>query len=275
MGAEDTPPMVAVVGGRRSVPESETESESESESESAFEGRRGGWRHAGYHLHVRLSVIIPTWCEAAAIEAQVAHARSVGDEVIVADGGSPDGTAEAAAQAGANVVPAPKGRGRQLRAGAAVATGDVLLFLHADTTLAEGARAAIERSVADPAVVGGNFLLRFDPPDLWARVFDTANDLRRRALAIYYGDSAIFVRRSVYDAIGGYRDQPLMEDFDLVQRMEEAGPTAYIRDVIAWSSARRFRDAPVATLASWALVQGLYSAGVPATWLARLYADRR
>ena len=224
---------------------------------------------------MRLSVIIPTWCEADRIAAHVGHARSVGDEVLVADGGSPDGTAERAREAGARVVRCGKGRGRQLRAGAAAATGDVLIFLHADTTLARGARVAIERRLADPSVVGGNFLLRFDPPDRWGRLFDTANDLRRRALRIYYGDSAIFLRRTTYDAIGGFRDQPLMEDFDLVRRMEAAGSTAYIRDVIAWSSARRFRRAPVMTLASWALLQGLYSVGVPAHWLARMYPDRR
>lgn len=224
---------------------------------------------------MELSVIIPTWCEAGAIGAQVAYARSIGEEVIVADGGSPDGTAERAAAAGARVVRTAKGRGRQLRQGAAEARGDVLLFLHADTTLEAAAREAIEAHLANPAVVGGNFLLRFDPPDLWARVFDTANDLRRRVLAIYYGDSAIFVRRSVYQAIGGFRDQPLMEDFDLVKRMEAAGPTAYIREVRAWSSARRFRDAPLKTLAIWALVQGLYSAGLSAERLARLYEDIR
>jgi len=220
-------------------------------------------------------VIIPTWCEADAIAAQVRHARRIGDEVIVVDGGSSDDTAEQARAAGARVVTSPKGRGRQLREGAAAAKGDVLLFLHADTTLEHGARDAIEGVLADRAVVGGNFLLRFDPPDLWGRVFDTANDLRRRALAIYYGDSAIFVRRSVYDAIGGFRDQPLMEDFDLVKRMEAAGLTAYIREVRAWSSARRFRDAPVKTLATWALVQGLYSAGMSAEALAKLYEDIR
>ncbi len=220
-------------------------------------------------------MIIPTWCEAGAIGAQVRHARTIGDEVVVADGGSPDGTADRARAAGARVVVSPKGRGKQLGEGAAVARGDVLLFLHADTTLETGARRAIDRALADPAVVGGNFLLRFDPPDRWGRVFDTANDLRRRALAIYYGDSAIFVRRTVYDAIGGFRDQPLMEDFDLVKRMEASGPTAYIREVRAWSSARRFRDAPVRTLATWALVQGLYSAGLSPDLLARLYADIR
>lgn len=220
-------------------------------------------------------MIIPTWCEADAIAAQVRHARRIGDEVIVVDGGSSDDTAEQARAAGARVVTSPKGRGRQLREGAAAAKGDVLLFLHADTTLEHGARDAIEGVLADRAVVGGNFLLRFDPPDLWGRVFDTANDLRRRALAIYYGDSAIFVRRSVYDAIGGFRDQPLMEDFDLVKRMEAAGLTAYIREVRAWSSARRFRDAPVKTLATWALVQGLYSAGMSAEALAKLYEDIR
>lgn len=222
-----------------------------------------------------LSVVIPTWLEAGRIGALVAHARTWADEVVVADAGSPDGTADVAAAHGARVVLAPRGRGPQLRAGADAATGDVLLFLHADVEVRGDARAAIDAALADPGVVGGNFLLRFAPDGAYARVFTWCNDWRRRLLRIYYGDSGIFVRRDAYAALGGFPDLPVFEDYELVRRMERRGRTAYIRDVELHASARRFADAPLKTLAIWVGLQALYSGGVSAHRLARLYADIR
>src|SRR5262252_7140878 len=118
-----------------------------------------------------ISVIIPTWHEAAEVRDAVESARRVGDEVVVADGGSEDGTAELARAAGARVILAPKGRGSQLHAGAIASTGDVLLFLHADTRLAAGAREAVLAALRSPAVAGGNFYLLFDDPGPLARAF--------------------------------------------------------------------------------------------------------
>ncbi|MEO0323877.1 MAG: glycosyltransferase family 2 protein [Myxococcota bacterium] len=224
---------------------------------------------------MRLSVVIPTWCEATTVAACVRRAAQLGDEVVVADAASTDGTGERARASGARVVLAPRGRGPQLDVGARAATGDVLLFLHADTYLGAGARDAIDAALRDPAIVGGNFRLRFEPGGSWASLFAAANDLRRLAFRVYYGDSAIFVRRRAYDLLGGFGDLPLMEDYAFVRRLERLGPTAYLRDVAAVSSARRFEGRPLRTLALWALVQGLYEAGVPTPWLAKLYRDLR
>ena len=224
---------------------------------------------------MRLSIIIPTWQEAEHIYECVLSARAVADEVVVADCGSDDGTPTWALEAGATVVNAPAGRGLQLHRGASAATGDVLLFLHADTLLGEGARDAVAWALTDPAVVGGNFLLRFEPAGFWAKVFGAANDYRRRLLDIYYGDSAIFVRRQTYDRIGGFRPLPIMEDYDFVRRLERAGETRYIRHVVASTSSRRFQQTPMRALAVWATVQGLYTAGVSPHTLARLYTDIR
>jgi rSAM/selenodomain-associated transferase 2 len=224
---------------------------------------------------VRLSVVIPTWREAPLVAEAVRAAARVGDEVVVADAGSPDGTADVAVAAGARVVRSPKGRGAQLHAGALAASGDVLLFLHADARLPPAARAAIDRSLADPRVVGGNFLLRFEPDGAVSRIFAWANDARRRRLRIYYGDSALFVRSSAYSALGGFLPLPILEDYELIRRLERLGPTAYVRDVRVVASARRFAAAPVSTLLGWTVVQGLYSLGVPAEHLARLYRDVR
>lgn len=224
---------------------------------------------------MRISAIIPAWNEALTIADAIDAARTVADEIIVADGGSPDGTAERAAAAGALVVQAPKGRGQQLRAGAASASGDVLLFLHADVCLGSGAREAIERALSDIDVIGGNFYVRFEGVSFAAWVFTVANHWRREWLKIYYGDSAIFVRAAAYAALGGFQALPIFEDYEFVRRLEGAGRTAYVRDVVAVASARRFRDAPLRALGVWTVLQALFSMGVSAERLARFYADRR
>ena len=120
---------------------------------------------------MRISVVIPTWREAAVIEQSVGTGAAVGDEVIVADAHSPDGTAELAARAGARVVQAERGRGVQLDAGANAANGDVLLFLHADARLGRGAREALLCTLRDPRVVGGSFRVAFVPARGAARLF--------------------------------------------------------------------------------------------------------
>ncbi len=222
-----------------------------------------------------ISVIIPCWNEAAVIATTIASARLIADEVIVADAESVDGTAAIAKRAGATVIHATRGRGAQLAAGAVAARGDTLLFLHADAQLPSSARSAIERALSDPAVGGGNFKLRFEPADLWARVFARLNHERRRWLRIYYGDSGVFVRRDVYDAIGGFRPLPIMEDHDFVQRLERASRTVYITDLEVAVSARRFAARPLRTLAIWTVIQTLASSGVSPHRLARLYADIR
>lgn len=225
-----------------------------------------------------ISVVIPTWCEAERVAAAVAAARRLGDEVIVADAGSPDGTAALATEAGARVVTAPKGRGAQLRAGAALASGEILVFMHADAELGAGAREALLAALADPQIVGGNFLLEFAGSDLFARFFTLANDWRRRLFRVYYGDSVLFVRRGVYEQLGGFKPYPIFEDYDFVRRLERQheGRTAYIRDVRVTVSARRFEESPVHTLLVWTLLHSLYSvANVHPERLVGLYADVR
>lgn len=224
---------------------------------------------------MRLSVIIPAWNEAATIAEAVRSARSYADEVVVADAHSPDGTASLAEAAGATVVHAPRGRGAQLCAGTKAADGDVLLFLHADARLPATARDAIERALRDPQCPGGNFLLRFEPRGGAANLFSWLNDLRRRWMRIYYGDSAIFLRREVYEALGGFKPLPILEDYEFIRRLERRGPTAYLRDVVVLASARRFARRPLWTVFIWIAIQSLYMAGVSPKRLARLYADLR
>jgi rSAM/selenodomain-associated transferase 2 len=224
---------------------------------------------------MKISVVIPAWREAAVIAESVRAAAAVGDEVIVVDAASPDGTAELAARAGARVVQAERGRGAQLDAGATAALGDVLLFLHADARLGPGAREALLSALRDPHVIGGNFRVAFVPARGAARFFTALYHLRRRLTGIYYGDSAIFARSDVYRRLGGFPAMPLMEDYEFVRRMQRAGHTVYLRGVTVEASARRFAAAPLRTFLLWGAIHVLYALGVPAARLARCYADLR
>ena len=222
-----------------------------------------------------LSVIIPVWNEAPLIADAIRNARRIGDEVIVVDAGSPDGTAEIARGEGVAGVGAPKGRGRQLRAGAAAARGGVLLLLHADARLPASAREAILNALAESDVIGGGFYIRFLPQSWFTRILEPANDRRRRASRRYYGDTGIFVRASAYRALGGHEPWPLMHDYEFSGRMEKAGRTVYLRDPCIWASARRFRGRELRTLFLWLALGQLYQFGVSPFRLARAYPDVR
>src|SRR5262249_29955113 len=132
------------------------------------------------------------------------------------------------------------GRGNQQNAGAEIANGRALLFLHADTRLPDSAIESIEQALAEPAIVGGNFKLRFDGPELASVIF-TRLDSLRRWFGIYYGDSAIWARRDTFETIGGFTSCNLMEDFELCRNLERAGLTVCFGEPVV-SSARRWRN---------------------------------
>jgi len=222
-----------------------------------------------------LSVVIPTWNEAPLVADAVANARAIGDEVIVVDGRGGDGTAALAREAGARVVLTAKGRGIQEAAGGRAASGDVLLFLHADTRLPAEARHAILRALDDPSVIGGGFYVRFLPSSWFTRLLEPVNDLRRRIVRRYYGDAGVFVRAEVYRRLGAHRPWPVMHDYEWSGRMERAGRCVYIRDLCSWTSARRFQGRELRTLVRWLAVQGLYGLRAPPRVLGRFYPDVR
>lgn len=224
---------------------------------------------------MRLTVIIPTWNEAPLIANAVDCARLLAEEVIVADGGSTDGTAEIARAVGCRVVASAKGRGVQVAAAARVAMGDVLLVLHADARLPPSARRAIERALADPTVPGGNFLVRFLPESRFTRVLVPFNDVRRRVTRRYYGDSAIFVRAEACRRLGPVLPWKVMMDYEYSARLESLGRGAYIREPAVWVSSRRFQGREGRTVLTWFAIQTLYRLGVPPRLLERLYPDMR
>jgi len=224
---------------------------------------------------VNISIIIPTLNEEATIrELAESLGRLRSDfEVVVADGGSEDATVSLLRQLGMRVIETSRGRGRQMNAGAKLASGDVLLFLHADTRLPEGALAMIEDLLRDERVCGGNFSLVFDGETREARLLTWLYPLLRLG-GMCYGDSAIFVRRNVFEQLGGYRDYPIFEDCDLYQRMRRVG--RFVRlNAAAVTSSRRFEGRFVRTFALWAMMQILYWLGVDPNRLNRWYKPLR
>jgi hypothetical protein len=169
-------------------------------------------------------------------------------------------------------VTCPRGRGAQLAAGAAAARGELLLFLHADSVFpACGLAALVAALDAAPAAPGGNFRLLFDGGSRFARGLGRAY-ARARRFGFYYGDSGIFLRRRVYEAIGGVRPLPVMEDWDMVRRLERAGRTICIMEPPLVTSSRKFTGRrPVAIVAGWVALHLMYLAGVSPAMLARLY----
>ena len=225
-----------------------------------------------------ISVVIPALNEARNLKGLLRslEGEGVAHEIIVADGGSTDGTANVAKYLGARVIRTAPGRGLQLAEGAKRARGEILLFLHADSVFPAGGLRAVERALArDPDTPGGNFRLLFDGDDGFSRWLDGFYAWIR-ARGVYYGDSAPFVRRSVYQRLGGIRPIALMEDFDFVSRMEKAGPTCCIHDPPLITSSRRFQGRrPAAIVLGWLWIHGLFLLGVGPDRLARIYDSKR
>lgn len=226
-----------------------------------------------YLARVRFTVVIPALDEAVGIGEAIASARAAASEIIVVDGGSLDGTPERAAAAGARVVSSPRGRARQLDAGARLAKGDTILFLHADTKLPAGWDAAASRVLADPRVVGGAFRLRFAEPGAALRVIEWGARQRARWFGLPYGDQALFVRRAALEALGGVPQAPILEDLDLVRALRSRGRLALL-DLPVTTSARRYLAAGAARtwLRNLAAVAG-WRLGLPreriAAWVRR------
>ncbi|MEN3976873.1 TIGR04283 family arsenosugar biosynthesis glycosyltransferase [Emcibacter sp. SYSU 3D8] len=191
----------------------------------------------------KLSVIVPVLNEAVAIGghlAQLSPLRERGAEIIVMDGGSTDRTLAAIGALADRVAVAPRGRASQMNAGAALASGSVLLFLHADTSLPPDADRLIDRAFADPARVWGRFDVRMEPRTPLLALVAFMMNWRSRLTGIATGDQAIFVRQSAFAAIGGYRDMPLMEDIEISKALRRISRPACLRQTVS-ASARRWQ----------------------------------
>lgn len=224
----------------------------------------------------RISIIIPTLNEAAGITTALDSANRGHDvEVIVVDGGSSDGTVDVASSHTARVLTSPPGRARQMNAGAAEATGEFLLFLHADTRLPAKFDEHVRRVLARPGTAAGAFKLHIDGSSRGLRLIERATHWRSQLLKAPYGDQAIFVRAELFHEIGGFPDMAIMEDLELIRRLRRRGriviaPAAVITSPRRWLTLGVFQ----ATLTNLALVAAYYM-GVPPSRLARWYNRNR
>lgn len=168
---------------------------------------------------VTISVVIPALEVGEALRPTVDSVKGCVDDLVVSDGRSSDHTAAYAKQSGATVVVGERGRGQQLRRGAEIATGDWLLFLHADTVLEEGWIDEARQFIAENGEKSAVFSFALDDPNPWARMIEKGVALRCRLLALPYGDQGLLISRTLYDSIGGYKPIALFEDVDIIRRL--------------------------------------------------------
>jgi len=224
----------------------------------------------------QVSVIIPTLNEAARIAGLLSSLRVLPDiEIILVDGRSQDRTVEMAEALASRVLVTAPGRARQMNEGARYATGEVFLFLHADTRLELSAFAQLTSALSDSTIVGGAFSLSLDSRRWELRLIAAVTNLRARLFSLPYGDQAIFVRRVVFEKIGGYAELPLMEDFEFMRRLRRHGRTV-ILSAKAVSSARRWEKEGIVytTLRDWVIAL-LFLFGVSPVALAKWYPPVR
>lgn len=239
-------------------------------------GDLAAWRREFRQGPGGISVVVPALNEELNIGSALRSATDPGvGEVIVVDGGSTDRTVELARSLGARVALHPPGRAGQQNLGAALARGGILLFLHADTRLPAGFSSAVRRTLARPGTSAGAFPLGLDGTRPGLRLIEALANFRSRVLGLPYGDQGLFMTADAFWRAGGFPDQPLMEDFELVRRLSGLGRVRTAPERVV-SSARRWQNQGLlrTTLVNQLMILGRCLRVPPAT-LARLYARNR
>jgi rSAM/selenodomain-associated transferase 2 len=233
-------------------------------------------------MAMTISVIIPTLNEERTIIAVLANTADLGfDDLIVVDGGSLDQTRalveshrrrnQSLAQSPIRLVTAPPVRALQMNEGAKAGRGEILLFLHADTQLPSDAGMVIVTTLADPRIVGGRFDIRFDHPSMWGTIISKTMNWRSRLSGIATGDQALFVRRSIFEQMGGFVDMPLMEDIEFSHRLKRKGATAALTATVTTSFRRWEQHGPLRTILLMWTLRFLYWIGISPSHLVKWY----
>ncbi len=223
---------------------------------------------------MKLSIIIPVLNEGERLRGAVNALRPLrvnGHEVIVVDGGSADDMPAIAGSLADRTLTGPRGRALQMNAGAQAAGGDILLFLHADTLLPPGADRLIIDGLSKSGRTWGRFNVRLAGRHPLLRVIGIAMNLRSRLTGIMTGDQAIFVRRDLFERIGGYPEIALMEDVALSKRLKRAGPPLCLKAKVLTSSRRWREHGIVRTMLTMWRLRLAYSLGADPERLARRY----
>jgi rSAM/selenodomain-associated transferase 2 len=225
---------------------------------------------------MRISVIIPVLNEEKSIGSTIAALKALAPhEIIVVDGGSTDRSGEICVQSGARVIAAGHGRARQMNRGAEEASGEVLLFLHADTRLPLSGLRDISAALSDPHYHGGRFDVELDGEHWMLKVIGALISYRSRATKVGTGDQGIFVRRAVFESLGGFPDLPLMEDIAFCRRLKRLGGIACLKSKVVTSARRWETEGVWRTILRMWILKFLYFAGVSPARLKQYYADTR
>lgn len=222
-----------------------------------------------------ISVIIPTLNEESALEHTL---KSIGQgvEIIVADAGSSDSTIKVANRFTDKIIISEKGRGAQMDRGAREATGDIFLFLHADTRLPDDWKEKVAEALKDAKVVGGGFRLKIDSKGFFFRIIEAMVNLRSRYLGLVYGDQAIFAKKDAFLAVSGFKGLPLMEDVDLTGRLKKQGKGVLL-DTEVITSPRQWERKGVlrTTLRNWMFLSLYYLGVSPERLYKKYYASNK
>ncbi len=221
-----------------------------------------------------ISVVIPVLNEGQTVKKCIESVKAEGAdcEIIVVDGGSSDNTLEEVKLfPDVMLVRTGKGRGRQLNAGAAAAQGEILLFLHSDTIIEEGWSMAVASACKKDGIAGGAFTFTVDYPGRRYRLTDYWVKLRCRLFSLPYGDQGFFVKREIFDKLKGYRDIPVMEDVDIVERMKNFGRITVLEKKAYVNARKWIKEGWFRTAARNQVIMLMYRFGVDPHHLARIY----
>ena len=219
-----------------------------------------------------ISIIIPVLNEAAIIPSTLQRLQNNRDlEIIVVDGGSNDNTVKIVREMGLKIIVVSGGRATQMNAGANIAQGNILLFLHVDTQLPPNFSNLIKQTLKQPQVIAGAFELAIEGKKRSLRWIEVLVKMRSHLLSLPYGDQAIFITKQVFKDVGGFADLPIMEDFELIQRLKRQGKIA-IAPAAVITSGRRWQKLGVwkTTLINQLVIAGYYL-GIPPAKLSKFY----
>jgi rSAM/selenodomain-associated transferase 2 len=222
---------------------------------------------------LRISIIVPVWREQRIIADFLGHLRvcTPEAELIVVDGGSDDDTTRQARGNCDRLIVSSRGRAQQMNGGAAIATGDVLWFLHADCRVSKGCLDAMRNALRDPLVIGGYFRIHLPSHRLVYRLTDDLAHYAGRLLRMRFGDHGLFCRRAEFQTLGGFPEVPIMEDAEFFRAMHGLGRVVGLPQRLTLSTRRFEQVGPTKLTMAYALIAALYAIGVPLPSLHKLY----
>ncbi|MEK9629970.1 MAG: TIGR04283 family arsenosugar biosynthesis glycosyltransferase [Nitrospinota bacterium] len=221
---------------------------------------------------MKISIIVPTLNEERGLAETLKHIQQLAPhEIIVSDGGSNDKTLEIAAAFTKNVVEGPTGRALQMNAGAEIATGDILLFLHADSRMEPASLEKISNSMEDSEEIGGAFSLHIDSEKWSLRLINQFANLRSKYLGMAYGDQAFFVKNTIFKNMNGFAEIPICEDIDFFKRLRKAGPVILLKEKVLTSPRRWNKEGIWFTTLRNILIATLFELRFPPRILTKWY----